>query len=447
MSEATANWPILLGLQQRALAAADEAELAFLIGNETWHLLPYKQAAVFLIDSFGRPQLKVISGLVSALEDTPFTLWITRVCTLLLNDPAGNNEARRLTALSLPAELREGWGEWWPENALYQPLTTPTGKPVGVVIYVRDETWRDEELELLKLLHGHYAYCLNTFRKNRPLLADIWHKLKAQPKRLKIIAVGIAAALMMPVPLSVIAPAEIIALKAEMVSAPTEGVVKTFHVQPNQPVKQGQVLFSLDDTTLRNRRDIATQALAVARSDALAVGQKSFDNLQSKSELAGLLGKVREKESELAYIDELLGRIDVQASHDGVFIYGDPNDWIGKPVTTGERIAQLVQPDDLGVLVWVPVGDAITLEAGASMRVYLQVSPLNALSATLIETSYLATLSPESVASYRIRGKLAEGESAHIGLRGVAKVYGGWRPFIYWVMRRPLGALRQWIGL
>ena len=119
MSEATANWPILLGLQQRALAAADEAELAFLIGNETWHLLPYKQAAVFLIDSFGRPQLKVVSGLVSALEDTPFTLWAARVCSMLLNDPASNAEARRLTALSLPIELREGWGEWWPENALY----------------------------------------------------------------------------------------------------------------------------------------------------------------------------------------------------------------------------------------------------------------------------------------------------------------------------------------
>ena len=43
--------------------------------------------------------------------------------------------------------------------------------------------------------------------------------------------------------------------------------------------------------------------------------------------------------------------------------------------------------------------------------------------------------------------QLAAGDSAHIGLRGVAKVYGGWRPFIYWVMRRPLGALRQWIGL
>ena len=156
MNEATANWPILLGLQQRALAAADEAELAFLIANETWHLLPYKQSAVFLIDSFGRPQLKVISGLVSTLEDTPFTLWITRVCSLILNDPStSTDESRRLTALSLPIELREGWGEWWPENALYQPLTTPTGKPVGVVIYVRDEVWRDEELELLKLLHGH----------------------------------------------------------------------------------------------------------------------------------------------------------------------------------------------------------------------------------------------------------------------------------------------------
>ena len=36
-----------------------------------------------------------------------------------------------------------------------------------------------------------------------------------------------------------------------------------------------------------------------------------------------------------------------------VFFFGDElsNDWIGKPVTTGERIAQLAQPDDLGVLV------------------------------------------------------------------------------------------------
>ena len=81
------------------------------------------------------------------------------------------------------------------------------------------------------------------------------------------------------------------------------------------------------------------------------------------------------------------------------------------------------------------------------MRVYLQTAPLNALNASLQQTSYQATLSPDGVAAYRIRGKLDDGNRAHIGLRGVAKIYGEWRPFAYWLLRRPLGALRQWMGM
>lgn len=447
MTEANASLPALLGLQQRAMEVDDETALCFLVANETWHLRPYRQAALFLQDRLGRPQLTVVSGLVSTLEDTPFTLWLTEVCTALAADPASGTKARQLTAATLPESLREGWAEWWPKHALYQPLVTPAGQFLGAVLYVRDDAWKEDELALFALIHRHYAYCLGTFRRERLSWRAHWHKLRANPRRLKQIAFGLAVLLLFPVRLSVLAPAEIIALKAEAVAAPTDGVVKTFHVQPNQPVKVGQPLFSLDDTTLRNRRDIAQKTLAVARSDALAAGQKAFDSLQSKSELAALQGRVREKEAELLYLDELLGRIDVVAAHDGVFIYGDPNDWLGKPVVTGERIAQLAQPDELGALIWVPVGDAIALEVGASMRVYLQVAPLSALSGSLIQTSYQATLSPENVASYRVRGKLDEGDRAHIGLRGVAKVYGGWRPLIYWVMRRPLGALRQWIGL
>lgn len=447
MTEANASLPVLLGLQQRAMEVDDETALCFLVANETWHLLPYRQAVVFLQDRLGRPQLTVVSGLISTLEDTPFTLWLTEVCKALAADPASGTKARQLTASTLPESMREGWAEWWPEHALFQPLVTPAGQFLGAVLYVRDDAWTEDEMALFALIHRHYAYCLATFRQERLPWRAHWHRLRANPRRLKQIALGLAVLLLFPVRLSVLAPAEIIALKAEAVAAPTDGVVKTFHVQPNQPVKVGQPLFSLDDTTLRNRRDIAQKTLAVARSDALAAGQKAFDSLQSKSELAALQGRVREKEAELMYLDELLGRIDVVATHDGVFIYGDPNDWVGKPVVTGERIAQLAQPDELGALIWVPVGDAIALEVGASMRVYLQVAPLSALSGELIQTSYQATLSPENVASYRVRGKLDEGDRAHIGLRGVAKVYGGWRPFTYWVMRRPLGALRQWIGL
>lgn len=443
------DWPLLVSLQQRCMRARDSAELGFVIANETWHLLPYGQAAMFQVDRLGKPVLKTISGLATLQEETPFTLWLGRLCRLASADLSGS-EPRRMAASMLTtggaADLKAGWTEWWPQHAVLVPLTAPDGRRIGVVMLVRDTAWEDTDLQLLGVLAETWSHCTNALTGHRKPLRDYWHRLRDHPRRKQILA-ALAVIVVFPVRLSALAPAEIIALQAEAIAAPMDGVIKTFHVPPNAAVKKGQVLFSLDDTTLRNRRDVAQKALAVARADALATQQKAFDNLQSKSELAALLGRVREKDAELAWLDETLARIDVLAPIDGVFVYADPNDWLGKPVVTGERVAQLAQPNDLGVLMWLAVGDAINLEAGAAMRIYLQVSPLSPLSAELVQTSYQASLSPDGVAAYRIRGKLAAGSEARIGLRGVAKVYGDWRPLLYWMLRRPLGSARQWLGI
>ena len=42
---------------------------------------------------------------------------------------------------------------------------------------------------------------------------------------------------------------------------------------------------------------------------------------------------------------------------------------------------------------------------------------------------------------------LSSGLAMIFGLRGVAKVYGERRPLIFWMVRRPLGTLRQKVGL
>jgi len=435
-------WPQLVDLQQRCLGARDSAELGFLIANETWHLVHYRQACVLLYDRFGRLSLESVTGLVDTLEDTPFKLWVERLGKHLAAHPL-----TAFGAQDLPAELHEGWAEWWPAHALCLPLASARGQRLGLVLYNRDEPWSEADIGLLGLLHKHFAHVLASLRPPRYSLAERWQWLRQTRKRLLLLGLLLLGLALLPVRLSALAPAEIIALRAETVAAPSEGVIQTFHVQPNQPVRQGQPLFSLDDTTLRNRREITLQAIAVARADALAAGQKAFDDQQSKAELATLQGRVREREAELDYIEESLGRLNVNAAHAGVFVLGDLNDWIGKPVVTGERVAQLADPNELGVMVWLPVADAIALETGAPMRVYLQTSPLNPLDATLEQTSYQAILSPEGVASYRVRGRLEAGQGSHIGLRGVAKVYGERRPLIYWVLRRPLGTLRQWLGL
>lgn len=433
------------GLVQRCMRAKDRAELGFVLANDTWQLLPYRQAAVFQADQLGRLALTTVSGLVAVVEDSPFTVWLHRLCSLASQEFV-DTQPVRLAAARFAEPVGPAWPEWWPPHAVFVPLTSPRGERLGAVLLVRDEPWQDADVQVLTELSEAWSYCAYALRGPQRTLAQLWQKARSHPRR-RVALAALAVAVLCPVRLSVLAPAEIIALKAESVNAPMEGVVKAFVAPPNSAVTQDQVLFLLDDTTLRNRRDVAQKALAVSRADALAAQQKAFDNLQSKSELGTLMGRVKEKEAELAYLDEALGRVEVKSTLSGIFVYGDANDWVGKPVVTGERIGQLAQPHDLGMLVWVPVGDAINLEPGADMRVYLQVAPLSALSGQLVQASYQATLSPDGVSSYRVRGQLAAGETARIGMRGVAKIYGEWRPFIYWVLRRPLGAARQWLGL
>jgi multidrug efflux pump subunit AcrA (membrane-fusion protein) len=259
----------------------------------------------------------------------------------------------------------------------------------------------------------------------------------------------VLALLMLPIHQTVLAPAEIIALNAVAVAAPVEGVIKTFHVQPNQPVRAGQRLFSFDDTTLRNRRDIAARGLDVAAIESHGAQQRAFDDTKARGEVATLQGRIAERRAELRAVEEQLRRIDVTAPRDGIAVFGDVNDWQGRPVVIGERVMQLADPDEAGVMVFLAVADAIALEQGARIRLFLDVAPLAPLDATLSETSYLAVLSPDGVASYRLRARLlAPGAgAARIGLKGTAKVYGEQVTLAYYLFRRPLSALRQWAGV
>ena len=319
---------------------------------------------------------------------------------------------------------------------------------IGAVIYVRDEPWEQEDTFLLHLVHNSLAHSIRALQPiKRRLLGNVAQLGRVRTWIYAALVLAVLFLLSLPIPLSVLAPAEIVALNSEVVTAPLDGVIKQFHVQPNQSVSQGQLLFSLDDRTLRNRKAVAEQALVVARTNVLTAERKAITDPKSKAELPLLEGRVREKQAELRLIEEGLSRIDVFAAHDGVIIYSDPNDWLGKPVVTGERIARLAQPDDLGVLIWVAVADGFALEPGSAIRVFLQTDPLKPLSATLTETSYQATLSPDNIASYRVRGRLIEDHDIHIGLQGVAKILGEKRPVAYWMFRRPLGALRQMVGM
>jgi hypothetical protein len=441
----------MLEIEQHAFQAATAAALGFTVVNQTLALAPYRQAAFFIPTQTGKLKLITASGLVSVANESPYVIWLTHLAESLPQSfpkifslPLG---CQRCDFEQAPAEFCAGWEEWLPEHLLAASLQDPAGVKLGLVLYARDTPWLEPDLQVLDRLHLAYGYCLSSLsRAPRRFKQSLISTFNA--RRFKSIAAVILLAMFIPVRLSALAPAEVVALSAMAVSSPQEGVISAFFVQPNAVVKAGDKLFALDDSALSSRREVARRSLWVARADLLVAQQRAFDDLKSKGELAAVSGRVDEKQAELSLVENTLERVVIKAERDGVAVFGDPNDWLGKPVQTGERVMQLANPHDAGVLVWLPVADALNLEPGAPIRLFLHTKPLDPLPAQLLQTSYQAVLSPEGVSAYRLRGKFDAGaDSARIGLRGTARVSGDWAILAYYLFRRPIAALREWTGL
>ena len=448
------RWRNYAYLLERIRQARNLNELTFSLANEVWQLFPYTQGFVWQLRGTGS-QLRTVSGLAQLAGDSPLTTWLHRLGRWLQGrlEAGETPEAMFVQIDDVPDNLRDGWREWLPALLYVQPVLAPASQTgdaravlLGFVGYALANAPSDRVQEFTTRAVAAYG--------------DAWHRLAPAGRAPRawrrwaawVAVLALVAAMFIPVRLSVLAPAEIVGLDAVAVNAPMEGVIKSFAVAPNQTVSKDQLLYTLDDTTLRNNREVAARQLEVARADALAAAQKSFANVASRAELASLNGIVAEREAELASVVDRLARIEVRAPADGVAVFADINDWQGKPVRTGERVMLLANPEKPGLLVWLPVPDAINLETGAAVKVYLQVAPLDPLPGELFETSYQAVASPLGVQSYRLRARFdeltpAQQQRVRIGLKGTAKIYGEQAALGYYLFRRPLAALRRLTGL
>ena len=462
-----AAYQVFVQLEERARAAKTTRELIFSLANETWQLSAHRSSFVFDLNSNSEPKLRAVSGVAQLGEDSPFTVYLKRLGAWIKKRHATEAGAFYLNVGDVPDALKAGWEEWLPSFLFVAPVHYPEGASVAnaapgrqatraLVAFAVEDGFDDIQAELIQRLMDAYGHAWEALESKRNAgvfssgaLTGKWAGIR---RWLLPLAAALAlAAMFIPIRLSVLAGAEVIALDAAVVSAPIEGVIKTFHVAPNQTVVKGQPLFTLDETSLKNRREVAFKQLQVARADAMSAQQKSFENENSRADMASLNGRVAERQAELASVEDQLKRIIVLAPNDGVVVFGDVNDWLGKPVNTGERVALLADPKDAGLLIWLPVSEAINLDVGANIKLYLQIAPLKPLAATLTQTSYQAVLSPEGISAYRLRAQLQlsdaqEQSLARIGLKGTAKLYGEKAPLGYYLFRRPLSALRELTG-
>ena len=444
------TFTIFLQLEDAARRAETVEALRYSMVNELRRLLDYRLAALIVgSPAAGGARVEAVSGVAVLEPDTPLMRWLTRTAQHLA---MGENAARThvVPVLAVPERERAEWAEWCPPQALWCPLVSRDGRSFGALWLARDRPWTEAEAAMIDRLATCYAHAWLALTGGPPPRHG-----GGRARRLLLAAAAVAAVvgLAWPARQSALAPAEVVAAAPISVAAPIDGVIARFFVEPNQSVTAGQPLFAFDDTTLKSQAAVAERTLGVAQAELRQATQGAMIDRKQAGQVALLEAQAQLRATELEYSRSLLARVTVSAERPGVAVFTDANDWVGRPVSTGQRILFIADPAQVEARVHLAVRDAIALEPGAEIELFLDADPLRPLPATLISASYEAEMTPSGVLSYRLSaafvpgaGTEAEAKSPRIGLQGTAKVYGKPAPLALALFRRPLATLRQTLG-
>ncbi|PTT76270.1 secretion protein HylD [Pelomonas sp. HMWF004] len=426
----------LLQLGRRARAAPDLATLGFVAVNETLQLLPYRQAALWT--ELGLPRVAAVSGLPQPDPGAPYVQWLGKACRQLTK---AQTAAGPIDASALPDSLRDEWPQWLPAQAMWLPL-----QQRGALLLARDPAWSEADTALLKELADVYGHALAGFAPRQSGLDRSfgWLRTARAKRRLALAALVVC---LIPIRVTVLAAAEVVPKEPLLVRAPLDGVIERFDVQPNQAVKSGDPLFSLDTTALRTRYEVARKAYDTAQEEYRQSSQAAVTSDKNRADLALRRGQLQEKLVELSYTSGQLDRVQVKAEREGIAVFADVNDWLGKAVAIGERILLVADPAKVELTAHLPAADHIEVQAGDVLTLYPQGSPLASFDAKVTSVAYRAEPTAEGFLAYRIKAEFEPGQaSPRIGQLGTARVRGPWAPLAYVVLRRPLATLRQWLG-
>lgn len=438
-------WALLMGIERSIRHAADLTAFRFAVVSEPRRLISYQQAILVSKTGASKYRALSVSNVPTLDRNAPYIRFLER----LLKTFGSNGKLSKPATLepgTLPEKLRSEWQEFLPSCVFWQPLRAPDGTEIGGLILTRTAPWQEAELVLLDQLADSIGHAWSSLLKPSARLR------KSRPGLRKFAGIGVGIALLavlaLPVHQSVIAPADVIAHDPVPVAAPINGVIRDINVRPNAEVKAGDILFSFEDAELRANYEVALRSVDEADAELRRAAQQAFGDAKGRAEVALRKARLALRQEQAQYAGYQLSQVDVKAPVDGIAVFGDPNRWRGRPVATGEQVMSLARPDEAELAIYIPVSDAINLEPGADVRLFLDVDPLHSIPATLELSSYQPVKTPDGVLAYRAVASFGEDNPPpRIGLKGSAKLLGDEVPLVLFLLRRPLVALRQKIGM
>ena len=420
--------------------------------NELRQLLAFSQAAFISFDAREKARITAFSGLAQVDAQAPLVRALQRLATTLLRQHPDEDTHRGDLRTVHEDAPDPAFADWAFPFFQWHLLRDAAGRPFAALLFMRSEPWGEADRVIGERLAEAVAHAIRALSA-RPLLSHL--KLP----RWAFLATALAVLLLMllPVPMTAIAPVEVVADNPLPVTAPMQGVVAEILVDPNTPVQKGQTLFRFDDTQLKAEADVAARREQVALARLMTLRKAAFADPQARSRLAEAQTELELARAEREHAEKLLARVKVKAERNGIAIYADRARWIGRPVQTGEKVMEIADPSRVVFRVDLPVSDAIAISEGGRVRVFLDADPLNAIDARVRWTSFHAEEIPGGLLAFRIiaeplgeDGKPLPPEQVQkllrIGFRGSAQVFGETAPLAFYLFRRPIAATRQFLG-
>ncbi len=441
---------LLLDLEGRLRELPSVEDIRFFAVNETRALLDYSQAFFMSLDTRGRVRMETASGLGTVDGNAPLVRAIERVAERMARalaerraEDGGPGHVRQ--DLDAMDGVHDDELQAWPFRQLvWLPMRDRARRPFGGLLLARKTEWNDADAVIGERLASAVAHALMALEPPSLLRRFV------PPRWLMVAAPLVLMALMLvPVPMTAVAPVEVVADDPFVVAAPMDGVIAEILKDPDVPVRAGETLFVFDDTRLKADAEVAARREAVALARLETVRKAAFGDPDARRRLAEAKAELALAQAEREHAERLLGLVRVRAERDGVVIYSDPSDWIRRPVKTGEKVMEIADPARVALHISLPVKDAIAVRPGSRVRVFLDADPLRALTGRVRTVAFHAEEMPGGLLAYRVTADLdGDGRArVRIGYRGSAQVFGETVPLGFYLFRRPVAAFRQYFGI
>lgn len=434
---------ILISLQKEALASSGQEECSFIITNKTHQLVPYDQA-IFFSASDGEAKALSVSG--NASIDPKGTH--THIIETLIKNEISNTESSVIQIHSekgIPSEYQAAWKNFAAPHNVICAFSTKEEGLLGCLLIQRSKKFTDAEMSILEELSSTYAAALaiQILRKNKGL--KLFSGVGARYR--KWIYTALILLFFLPVKMTVNAPAEIVAQESKMVSAPFDGRIDDVLVKPGDTIAVGQALIKMDQDDLISKERSAAQNLELAQVTLSRVRREALSIPEKKAELNRLQAEIKTKQIEHEYARRLLEESEIISPQNGVAVFSDVNMLEGKPVYTGDELMLIANPVGKELLIRIPVDAMLDLDNNAALSFSPNVSPLRSFDGKVISMGYQSSADPDGLLTYKVRAVLDGDSDLRIGWKGSAKIYDDWSILGYAILRRPIIAIRNILGV